>query len=68
MELLQLPGDDIRADAAKWFPDGRRLTVLRLFPDGKASLWWVAADASDAGELISPPSLLNIGFISSQTT
>src|SRR5262249_21446251 len=40
-------------------PDGRRMTALRLFPDGKLALWWIAADASDASELISSPSLSN---------
>jgi len=59
MEVLQLPGNDFSTDGAHWHPDGRRLVVQRLFPNGKSSLWWIAADASDAKELISPPSILN---------
>src|SRR5262249_19949667 len=59
MEVLQLPGNDLSTDGAHWHPDGRRLVVQRLFPNGKSSLWWIAADASDAEELISPPSILN---------
>jgi eukaryotic-like serine/threonine-protein kinase len=51
MERLQLPGSDLGVEAPRWHPDGRRLLVTRLFPDGKASLWMTAADASDAEEL-----------------
>jgi TolB protein len=59
MEVLQFPGIDISAVGAQWHPDGRRLLAQRLFPDGKLSLWWIAADASNAEELTSPPSLYN---------
>jgi serine/threonine protein kinase len=57
-EPLQLPGNDLGAWSPHWHPDGRRLIAERLFPDGKRSLWLVAADASYAEELTSPPSLL----------
>jgi len=59
MEVLQLPGDDLSAVGARWHPDCRRLLVQRLFPNGKLSLWWIAADASSFEELTSPPSLFN---------
>jgi eukaryotic-like serine/threonine-protein kinase len=59
MEVLQFPGVDASAVGAEWHPDGRRLLAQRLFPDGKLSLWWIAADASNAEELTSPPSLYN---------
>jgi Tol biopolymer transport system component len=51
MEVLQLPGDDLGAVGPHWHPDGRRLIAQRLFPNGKTSLWWIAADASYAEEL-----------------
>jgi TolB protein len=59
MDVLQLPGNDISAVGARWHPDGQRLLVQRLFPNGKLSLWWVAADASSAEELTSLPALYN---------
>jgi TolB protein len=59
MEALLLPGTDLSVVGANWHPDGQRLTALRRFPDGKTSVWWVAADASHAEELTSPPSLYN---------
>jgi len=54
MEVLRLPGTDLTATGANWDFDGRRLNVLRRFPDGKISLWWIAADGSHAEELTSP--------------
>ena len=59
MEVLQFPDVDTSAVGAQWHPDGRRLLVQRLFPGGKLSLWWIAADASNAEEVTSPPSLYN---------
>jgi Tol biopolymer transport system component len=59
MDVLQLSGNDISAVGARWHPDGQRLLIQRLFPDGKLSLWWVASDASSAEELASPPALYN---------
>jgi Tol biopolymer transport system component len=59
MEVLQFPSDDLGAVGAHWHPDGRRLSVLRYFPDGKVSLWWIAADASSAEELTAPSTLFN---------
>jgi Tol biopolymer transport system component len=61
LERLQLPGRDIGVSGPYWFPDSRRLTVPRLFPDGKQSLWIVASDGSHAEELVSPESLLPSG-------
>jgi len=58
LERLQLPGRDIGVSDSNWFPDGRRLVVVRNSPDGKPSLWIVAADGSQAEELVSPPSML----------
>src|SRR5262249_17527422 len=59
MEVLQLPGEDLVVEGAHWHPDGRRLVVERLLPNGKVSLWWIAADASYAEEVMSLPSLYN---------
>jgi Tol biopolymer transport system component len=59
MEVLQFPGDDLGATGPHWYPDGRRLIAQRLFPNGKLSLWWIAADASSAEEVVSLPSLIN---------
>jgi Tol biopolymer transport system component len=59
IEVLQLPGDDLSVVGPNWYPGGRRLNLLRRFPDGKISLWWIAADGSDAGELVAPESLYN---------
>src|SRR5262249_62276974 len=58
MEVLQLPGNDTSEAGAHWFPDGQRLLIQRLFPDGKLSLWWTAADASSAEELTTSPAAL----------
>jgi Tol biopolymer transport system component len=60
LERLQLPGR-VAVSAPSWFPDSQRIIVLRLFPDGKSSLWTVAADGSHAEELLSPRSLLQSG-------
>jgi Tol biopolymer transport system component len=60
MEALQFSGNDSGAIGPHWFPDGRRLIVHRLFPGRDASLWWIAADASSAGELkTTPAAVLN---------
>jgi eukaryotic-like serine/threonine-protein kinase len=59
MEVLPLPDEDASAVGAHWHPDGRRLLVQRAFVSGKVALWWMAADASSAEELISLPSLTN---------
>jgi Tol biopolymer transport system component/serine/threonine protein kinase len=56
-DLLRFPNTDDSAAGAVWDADGQRLLVQRVFPDGKISLWWIAADASHAEELVSPPSL-----------
>jgi serine/threonine protein kinase len=54
MEVLQFPGNDSAVRGPHWHPDGRRLIALRLFPNERISLWWMAADASSAEELTSP--------------
>jgi Tol biopolymer transport system component len=59
MEVLHLTGNDVGADGAHWYPDGQRLIVQRSFSNGKVSLWWIAADASYAEELTSPPTLID---------
>jgi Tol biopolymer transport system component len=51
-ERLQLPGHDVGQWAPRWFPDGRKLTAVRSLADGKASLWVVSADGSQAEELV----------------
>jgi Tol biopolymer transport system component len=61
LERLQLPGRDTGVSQPNWFPDSRRLALLRLFPDGKQSLWIVAADGSQAEELEPAQSLLQSG-------
>ena len=60
LEALELPGGGSLDQGPHWHPDGRRLVVLRSFPDGKRSLWLIAADASSAEELTSPGDLLNV--------
>src|SRR5262249_37686650 len=57
-EALQLPGNHLGAVGPHWFPDGRRLIVQRLFPNGN-SLWLIAADASSAEELTVPRAALS---------
>ena len=59
MEVLQFPGEDLGAVGPHWYPDGRRLIVQRLISDGKLTLWWIAADASSAEEVLSLPMLIN---------
>lgn len=54
LDRLELPGHDLAVSASYWFPDGQRLSVLRKLPDGKNSLWFVAADGSHAKELPIP--------------
>jgi eukaryotic-like serine/threonine-protein kinase len=60
LDRLELPGHDVGVTAAYWFPDGQRLSVLRLLPDGKSSLWNVAADGSH-GEELPIPSFISAG-------
>jgi TolB protein len=56
MEVLQLPGEDIATVGPHWHPDGRRLIAERILPNGRTSLWWIAADGSFADELnVDPP-------------
>jgi Tol biopolymer transport system component/tRNA A-37 threonylcarbamoyl transferase component Bud32 len=59
MDVLPLPGEDMSAVGAHWYPDGRRLLVQRAFASGKVALWWMAADGSTAEELLTLPSLTN---------
>jgi Tol biopolymer transport system component/tRNA A-37 threonylcarbamoyl transferase component Bud32 len=59
MEVLQPASEDVSIVGPVWHPDGRRLIALRVFADGKLSLWWMAADGSDAEELTSPPGFYN---------
>ncbi|HET9360491.1 MAG TPA: protein kinase [Vicinamibacterales bacterium] len=59
MERLEFADGDISAVGGNWHPSGDKLVAQRLFPDGKVSLWWIAADASYAEELTSPPTLYN---------
>jgi Tol biopolymer transport system component len=54
LDRLELPGHDLAVSASYWFPDGQMLSVLRKLPDGKSSLWIVAADGSHAEELPIP--------------
>jgi TolB protein len=54
LDRLELPGHDVGVTASWWFPDGQRLSVFRKLPDGKTSLWIVAADGSHAEELPIP--------------
>jgi serine/threonine protein kinase len=51
-DRLELPGHEfIGVASPHWFPDGRRLAVLRTSPDRKTSIWSVAADGSNAERL-----------------
>ena len=61
LDRLQLPGRDVGVLGPNWFPDGRRLALLRFFPDGKQSLWTVAADGSQAEDLEPAQSLFQGG-------
>jgi len=54
VERLQLPGRDIGEEGPQWFPDGRKLVVMRAYPDGKAAMWVVSADGSHAEEILPP--------------
>jgi Tol biopolymer transport system component/DNA-binding winged helix-turn-helix (wHTH) protein len=54
---LQLPGNDLGVDSPQWFPDGRRLVVLRRMSIGKDSLWMVSRDGSRAEEIFSSPAI-----------
>jgi TolB protein len=57
---LQLPGSDVSTEGPHWLPpDGGRLLVLRTVVVGKASLWSIAADGSDAEPLLSAPEVSN---------
>ena len=59
LDRLQFPDPDQGVSGPHWFPDGRRLAVIRIRPDAKLSLWSIAADGSQAEELTSPESMLN---------
>ena len=52
LDRLEIPGREfISVASPHWFPDGRRLVVLRTAPDRKTSIWIVAADGSHAEAL-----------------
>jgi Tol biopolymer transport system component len=63
LERLQLPGRDTGEEGSQWFPDGRRLQVLRRYPDGRVAPWVVFADGSHAEELLPPSEGMIIGTI-----
>jgi TolB protein len=52
LERLQLPGHDLGEWAPEWFPDGRKLQVLRMLSNERGSIWAVSADGSHAEELV----------------
>jgi Tol biopolymer transport system component len=56
---LQLPGDDLGANAPQWSPDGRSLALLRFRSGGAQSLWLAAVDGSQAEELMPTITRLN---------
>jgi Tol biopolymer transport system component len=58
LERLQLPGHDVGEWAPEWFPDGRKLQVLRMFSNERGSIWAVSADGSHAEELVPPSDIL----------
>jgi Tol biopolymer transport system component len=57
VDRLELPGHDLGVIGPHWFPDGKRLSVVRDLPDGKASLWMISADGSHAEELLASSSI-----------
>ena len=58
---LRLPGRALGTNIPLWFPDGRRIIVLRQFDNGVYGLWSVAVDGSSAEELVSASSDLSTG-------
>ncbi|HXE89619.1 MAG TPA: protein kinase [Terriglobales bacterium] len=61
---LTLPGTDRGASTPYWSPDGKKLALARVMPDGRRSVWLVAVDGSEAGELIPPAEGLGHGQFS----
>ena len=60
-DRLDLPGREFGgAESPHWFPDGRRLVILRTSSDRKTSVWTVAADGSHA-ERLPIPSFVSTG-------
>jgi Tol biopolymer transport system component len=51
LDRVELPGRDLAVQGPYWFPDGKRLTVVRTLPDQRNSAWIVAAHGSYAEEL-----------------
>jgi Tol biopolymer transport system component len=58
LERLQFPSPDQGVSGPHWFPDGRKLFVIRVQPESKLSLWSIAADGSQAEELTTPDAML----------
>jgi len=54
LERMQIPGRDITEERPEWFPDGRKLQVMRMYPDGKRAPWVVFIDGSHAEEILPP--------------
>jgi TolB protein len=52
LDRLQLPGRDLGEAGPQWFPDGRKLQILRRYLDGKVAPWLVFADGSHAEEFL----------------
>jgi eukaryotic-like serine/threonine-protein kinase len=53
---VEIPGTEfVAVSSPHWFPDGRKLFVLRTTRDGNTSIWIVAADGSHAEVLPIPP-------------
>ena len=63
-EPFQLPGEDSGASLPRWFPDGKRLSVVRSFKDGTRVLWAAALDGSHAAPLRSAAPDLQAGSVS----
>ncbi|HSA92197.1 MAG TPA: protein kinase [Terriglobales bacterium] len=61
---LSLPGSDRGASTPYWSPDGKKLALARVTPDGRRSVWLVAVDGSGAEELIPPAEGLGHGQFS----
>jgi len=52
LERVQIPGRDILEERPEWFPDGRKLQVMRSYPNGKRAPWVVFVDGSHAEEIL----------------
>jgi Tol biopolymer transport system component/DNA-binding winged helix-turn-helix (wHTH) protein len=52
LERMQIPGRDIIEERPEWFPDGTKLQVMRMYPDGKRAPWVVFIDGSHAEEIL----------------